>query len=395
MDLSSLLISENSENDLLLSFLKTATDGMLLTTYDGTILSINTAAKELFNKFFTNKIVGERIFRFLNFPTSSLAHPSAIFFEEVLSARQVIYPTWKLPYDNNLPISLTINAIQIKETKYLILALRPHLSANPLTKQVITKPSLESNTLLQSTEKEKKLHLLLKNERELNRVKSKFISIASHEFRTPLTTILASADLIGRYAKQAGETHYTRHIDRIKSSIRNLTKILENFLSLDKLEEGQEANQPEEVHLPQLIEKIIEEARLTFRTGQTVTLDLQLSAELAILDASILRIILINLLNNASKYSKEYMPIDVSISNNEKKLYIKVKDQGIGIPLSDQPHIFTRFYRGQNTVTTGGAGLGLNVIQQYLKLVNGKIKFSSITNQHTIFEIWLPINITK
>lgn len=400
---------ENNTNQVLLTFLKAVNDAIILTTANGIILYTNNAIELIINGVEPKTLEGKNIFNIFHFPSPlSTKKEQLNYLQHSSISGQIICPTWLDPYTDNEEINLTINSISTEGVEKFIFIIRPKFSNTipilpetkstyPTTENKITNKEDESQNQPSQPQylSTKKLQLLLKKEKELNRIKSKFISIASHEFRTPLSTILASADLIGRYAQQVGESRYDRHVNRIKASIRNLTKVLENFLSLDKLEEGVEINQPREVHFLPVLNKIIEEAQTTLRPAQHIDLQLDMTSEMICIDPRILRIILINLLNNASKYSKIDMRIDLHIKETDEELYIQVKDQGIGIPETDQPHIFTRFYRGQNTVSTGGAGLGLNVIQQYLKLINGNIKFSTIINKGTTFEVWYPIQSSK
>lgn len=230
----------------------------------------------------------------------------------------------------------------------------------------------------------------LEKEKELNEMKSRFISMASHEFRTPLSTILSSATLISKYLTLEEQDKRDKHINRIKNAVNSLTEILNDFLSIGKLEEGKVVARSTTLDIRQLIEDVISEMQAISKAGQVITYEH--SGESPIyLDKHIFRNILINLLSNAIKFSPENCCIDVISTMREKSLEVRVVDHGMGIPEDDQKHLFERFYRGANVQNVQGTGLGLNIILKYLELLGGDIRFSSVLNEGTTFVVTLPI----
>lgn len=227
----------------------------------------------------------------------------------------------------------------------------------------------------------------LERERELNELKSKFVSIASHEFRTPLSTVLSSASLIAQYRDKGDLNKIDKHIQRIKSSVQHLTSILNDFLSLGKLEEGRIDVQKEETELFQLITEIIEEMKTQLKEGQHVNLRSEGPPRPAATDARIMRNILFNLLSNASKYSAPGKSIDISIHFWENHYEISIRDEGIGIPKADQKHMFERFFRASNSGNIQGTGLGLNIVKRYVELLGGEINFTSTEGVGTTFTL--------
>ncbi|HEU5146655.1 MAG TPA: PAS domain-containing sensor histidine kinase [Chryseosolibacter sp.] len=231
----------------------------------------------------------------------------------------------------------------------------------------------------------------LERERELNDLKSKFVSIASHEFRTPLSTVLSSASLIDQYSQRDEKDKVSKHVLRIKSSVNHLTSILNDLLSLGKLEEGKIDVVAELVPVSDFLKDVEEELASTLKTGQRLVVDCQAAPDTVNTDPRILRNILFNLISNASKYSDEDKPIFVTIMKQGKAVAFIVRDQGIGIPEEDQKFMFDRFFRASNAGNVQGTGLGLNIVKRYVDLLNGFISFTSELGKGSIFTVKLPL----
>ncbi len=231
----------------------------------------------------------------------------------------------------------------------------------------------------------------LEKERELNELKSKFVSIASHEFRTPLSTILSSVSLIDQYIDKGDNEKIKKHTARTKASVNHLTAILNDFLSLGKLEEGKVDVQHESVALDELFMEIREDIKLQLKEGQQIQIENR-NADIIPSDSRILRNILFNLLSNASKYSDAGKNIFLSHSRGENAVTISVRDEGIGIPPQDQKHMFDRFFRASNAGNIPGTGLGLNIVKRYVDLLGGTVNFISEYKKGTTFFITVPIN---
>jgi signal transduction histidine kinase/DNA-binding NarL/FixJ family response regulator len=235
----------------------------------------------------------------------------------------------------------------------------------------------------------------LDKERVLNELKSRFVSMASHEFRTPLGTILSSVSLIGKYNGQNDEDKRYKHIQRIKASVVNLTAILNDFLSLSKLEEGKVSYNAVPVSLTELCEEIKEEMQVIAKEGQDIICIHNGHSEIIELDKQILKNILINLVSNAIKYSDEHKPIQVRTEQADDTIRIKVTDEGIGIPKEDQQHIFDTFFRATNAMNIQGTGLGLNIVKKYTDMLGGQINFESQPGKGTTFTLTLNLNHEK
>ncbi|HAA00780.1 MAG TPA: PAS domain-containing sensor histidine kinase, partial [Flavobacteriales bacterium] len=230
----------------------------------------------------------------------------------------------------------------------------------------------------------------LEVEKELNNLKSRFVTTASHEFRTPLGTILSSASLIARYEGSEETEKRMKHVERIRSAVGNLTEILNDFLSVEKLEEGIVRNNPVQFDLEDFIHSIIEELKTITKKGQQIAFRHKGNTTSVFLDNQLLRNSLINLISNAIKYSEEGKEITVQSTMNGNSIRIEITDQGIGIPPEDQQHMFGRFFRAKNANNIQGTGLGLNIVRKYIELMEGKIGFSSELGVGTTFFVELP-----
>ena len=237
---------------------------------------------------------------------------------------------------------------------------------------------------------EEDIQVILRREKELNELKSRFVSLASHEFKTPLSVILSSVSLIEKYPDADQQDKRLKHIHRIKSNVNNLKQILNDFLSLEKLESGIVQNCPVETDLVQISQEAIEDMDGSLKEGQYIEPRTEGTPRFIQVDIQLLRNILNNLLSNAIKYSPDGAGIDYKISYHQTTIDIAVKDQGIGIPPEEREHLFERFFRATNTTGISGTGLGLSIVKRYLDLMGGQICLSSNSGEGSTFTITLP-----
>lgn len=247
-------------------------------------------------------------------------------------------------------------------------------------KEVMTQLELSKEELARSLDKEK----------ELNELKSRFVSTASHEFRTPLSTVLSSIYLMGKYTRTEEQPKRQKHIDRIIASVNMMTDILNDFLSVGKIEEGKIAVNPSRFNIREFMAGLLQETRNIGKNGQHVFYR-HSGNEMLIADASLLRHIMINLLTNAIKFSPADSIIDVRTENEEGRFSVSVKDQGIGIPKEEQEHLFERFFRASNVGHIQGTGLGLHIVAKYTELMNGRVECESETGKGTVFSVWFTV----
>lgn len=236
-----------------------------------------------------------------------------------------------------------------------------------------------------------KLSKALEKEKGLNEMKSRFVSMASHEFRTPLSTILSSVSLISKYHGADEDEKRQKHVQKIKSSVTNMTLILNDFLSEDRLQEGKVLGNKVSFSIKKMCEEILSEIAGLKKTGQEIVYT-HIGEEGVFSDTQINRNIILNLLSNAIKFTDENKTITVITKNLIDKFIIEVTDEGIGIPMEEQQNMFTRFFRARNVTNIQGTGLGLSIVFKYIEILDGTISFKSELNIGTTFTITLPNN---
>ena len=217
-------------------------------------------------------------------------------------------------------------------------------------------------------------------------MKSRFVSMASHEFRTPLSTILSSITLLSKYITTEEQLKREKHIDRIKASVTNLTDILDEFLSLGRIEDGKIEPKWAEFSLPDLVSSVIRQIDPIRKPGQGIVHDHSGNDQI-VLDPGLLKNVFMNLISNAIKFSPERSIITITSSVNRNDVEISIKDQGLGISKTDQQHLFERFFRGANVTNIQGTGLGLHIVSRYVQLMNGSITCKSEIEKGTEFII--------
>ena len=216
--------------------------------------------------------------------------------------------------------------------------------------------------------------------------------MASHEFRTPLTTTLNSLNLLSKYIEiPNSEEKQEKHIARIKAAVSHLTNTLNDFLSIDKLEEGKVNIRYTHFNLTEFVEEAIEDMKGLIKPDQKIIHSHSGKTDVC-LDKMMLKNIYNNLLSNAVKYSPERSTVTIDTTIQDEWFTVIIKDDGIGIPAEDQHHLFERFFRANNALEHQGTGLGLNIIKKYTEILNGDISFESRINEGSVFTVKLPIH---
>ena len=236
--------------------------------------------------------------------------------------------------------------------------------------------------------------LEMEKEKEVNDLKSRFVSMASHEFRTPLSTVLSSVSLLSKYTTTEDQSKRDKHIDRIKSSVKTLTDILNEFLSLGRIEEGKVDMNPEIFDLVEFMNGMNNEMSVLLKPGQNFIFNHKGNTQ-TYTDTNLLKHIMINLLSNAIKFSPENANIVIDAEVTASHTKISITDKGIGIPINDQVHLFERFFRATNVTNIQGTGLGLHIVGRYVELLNGTIHCHSEFENGSSFIINLPSFIKK
>jgi len=230
----------------------------------------------------------------------------------------------------------------------------------------------------------------LSREKDINATKSRFVSIASHEFRTFLTRIYLSASLIKDYQHRLDQQKIATHLEKIKIAVGDLTAILDDFLSVEKIDSRKVFPVYEPFDLKLLAEEVIDDMELLLKPGQIINHQHTGTGCVVNLDKKMLKHCIVNLVSNAMKYSGSAAIINVSTAVQDDQCYIHVEDNGIGIPREDQKLLFTAFFRANNTSNIQGTGLGLNIVQRYTELMQGKVTLKSTEDIGTLFMLSFP-----
>ncbi len=258
-----------------------------------------------------------------------------------------------------------------------------------LEQKVRERTKVLQEALLELESSKEQLSEALEAEKELNDMKSRFVTMASHEFRTPLSTILSSVSLIGKYTNKDDDEKRQKHVQRIKSAVTNMTLILNDFLSAERLEEGKMVAKLEKVNLEEIAREVISEVQGVLKRDQKIEYTHE-GLEVATLDKQMARNILLNLVSNAIKFSDEGKTIQLLTGITREQTLIKVTDKGIGISKEEQAHLFDRFFRAKNAINVQGTGLGLNIVSKYLEMLHGKIEFVSALGEGSTFTVKIP-----
>ncbi len=417
----------NNRNDFELrlnAIFEAAVDGIIIINERGVIEEVNKASCVLFG-YDISELLGAKV-NILMPLQHSLAHDSYIRnYEKSREAKIIgigrevegkkkdgtLFPFWlaviEVPLEHKTIYTGFIHDLtDIKAAEYKLKTMNENLEKkvvertyeleNAVNQLLALNRQLESEITgrikVQSKLKERELQLKksLAKERELGELKSRFVSMASHEFRTPLSTILSSVSLIGRYPEAEQQLNREKHINKIKASVTHLTGILNDFLSMNKLEEGKISCNIESFNIEELSNEVIEELRTILKTNQTLLCDFDIKEALVYTDRKIVKNILINLISNAIKYSDENGIINFKLQSSDTTIAFTIQDNGIGIPEEDQKHLFDRFFRASNVINIEGTGLGLNIVKKYIEILGGHISFLSRLYEGTTFNVKIP-----
>jgi PAS domain S-box-containing protein len=379
-----------------------ATEGILLTNEEGVILQINPSAERLFG-YQSGELVGRKVEILIPKRFADTHHQHRANFERSPHPRSMgigrqLYGAKK--NGTEFPVEISLSPYAVEKKKFVV-AFVLDITQRKIVEEKLKNYSIdleqqvgnrtlilqEAITELEKTKNE--LHLALEKEKELNELKTRFVSMASHEFRTPLTTILSSLSLVKTYGDQNNHEKQHKHIHKIKSSITNLTDLLNDFLSVSQLEEGKIGSLKEVFLLQDFIQTTMAETEILFKKQQKVQY-CHTGENNVFFDKKILKSILLNLLSNAAKFSFADSIVHVKTENTGTNLILTIEDQGIGISESDQKHLFQRFFRARNASTIQGTGLGLNIIENYVGIMKGSIQCESTENIGTKFTLIFP-----
>jgi signal transduction histidine kinase len=249
---------------------------------------------------------------------------------------------------------------------------------------------IRETLIVASNRAEHEIQIALQRERHLNELKSQFISLVSHEFRTPLTVIRTSAELLHRYRTNITEEKQEDYFQRIHGSVRNISNLVDDILMIGKAESGTLEVAPSWINLEDFCHDLIQDIHASINTENRIKFQKSIHDLDAKLDPKLLRSILLNLLSNAIKYSSASSAVILELSATENHIVFNIKDHGLGIPVDDQARLFDLFHRGSNVSNIGGTGLGLSITKHCVDLLQGEISFTSDESNGTNFTVVLP-----
>ena len=397
------------------SLFENATEGFVVTNSNGDIILVNPSACQMFG-YEADELVGQKI-EILIPAAYKKGHVQLreMFYREprnrVMGHGRDLYGEKK--GGDNFPVEVSLSTYLQNDERYVIAFIidithRKQIEKSMLQQQeelekmtgemrrmnAELEAKVEERTIilkeaLQRLEQsQEELSEALNKEKHLNEIKSRFVSMASHEFRTPLSTVLSSASLLSKYTNTDEQEKRNRHIEKIKGSVKHLNDLLEDFLSLGKLDEGKVTTSINELNLPELVHDTVEEMKALSKPGQEIDYQ-HTGTEIICSDRKLLKNILINLISNAIKFS-EQRPVKITSEVANEVADISVKDEGIGISAEDQQHIFSTFFRGKNAMNIQGTGLGLHIVKRYVDLLGGTLKLTSQLGMGTTIRFTIP-----
>jgi len=399
------------------SLFENATEGMIVTDSKGNIILVNPSASRMFG-YESSELKGQKIEILVpaKYAKSHVTLRDGFYHDpknRVMGHNRDLHGQKK--DGHNFPVEVSLSTYIQNNERYVIAFIidithRKEIEKNMLAQQyelekltddmrklnIDLEAKVEQRTTilreaLQKLEKSQiELNEALDKEKELNEIKSRFVSMASHEFRTPLSTVLSSAALVDKYTTTEDQEKRSRHIEKIKNSVKHLNTLLEDFLSVGKLEEGKIGAHFHEFNLGELIENTIEEMKGLLKKGQLISYQ---GSDLSLImsDKNLMRNILFNLLSNAIKFSDEFKTILVAAGTDDSRIRISITDEGIGISEEDQEHLFSSFFRGKNVVNIQGTGLGLHIVKRYVQMLEGDIELESTLGKGTRVTVSIPI----
>ncbi len=369
--------SNNVENELILN---SVSEGIYELDLHGTAIFINLAVVQMVG-YRVEELIGKRL--------HDIIHHSKVDGTPYLWEESPIYTTLQ-----EGKVHLVTNEVfwRLDGTSFTV-----EYTSTPLQKQGKLMGAVVSfKDITERKQAEADIHSALEKEKQLGELKSSFVTMASHEFRTPLTAILSSSELIERYSHKWSEEKKLTHLGRIQVSVKQMTRLLNDVLLIGKADAGKLEFNPTSLDIVQFCRDLVEEMelisinhRIDFRTQASCPSSQGVAA---CMDEKLLRHIFSNLLSNAIKYSPQGSTVDFCFACQQEYAVFQIEDRGIGIPLADQDKLFDSFHRASNVGTISGTGLGLAIVKKSVDLHDGKIEVNSEVGVGTTITVTLPLN---
>tara|TARA_B100000767_G_scaffold87828_1_gene84366 strand:- start:54 stop:1301 length:1248 start_codon:yes stop_codon:yes gene_type:complete len=398
------------DNDLINKSLKVESVGIILLDAQQHIIEANQSAERMFG--YKTKELNQLHLQvlFSDANTIELENQLKVFLNQGVKEKKEknlsIYGMHKSK--SMFPVEVSLNVFKLCDKEY-IMALVTDISTRKEQEEKLSKlnAKFEQKIILKTKElnetisqlehenmlrvdAEKDINIAFRRERELNKLKTNFLSLVSHEFKTPLSGILTSIILLGKYNLAEQQEKRDKHIKIITDKVQYLNNILNDFLSLEKLETGNINYNLSTFKLGKVIKEVVSNANILLKEGQTIDYSDSIDEISLFQDEKIIELTLSNLINNAIKYSSENSVIAIRVRQDLEITTLEIIDDGIGIPKIDQKNIFNRYFRAENALLTEGTGIGLNISKTHIENLGGSINFESTENKGTTFTISIP-----
>lgn len=360
----------NNKNIFLRTLIDTIPNPVFVINKEGKYTDVNKAFTEVFGIKFS-EIIGESMQRIANKDVVAI---------DIMADKELLNKHGKMVYESSV-IGKNNNEIPI-------MIYKASFGPEGGTPEGIAGLIVD---ITESKKTQDQMRKALEQERELNEMKTNFISLASHELRTPLTAIYSSTELLERFGKKWTEEKFNSHIARIKYSVDNLTDLMEDMLTLTRVDTGKIVFNPRAILLKSFVTENISTLELLKTENHKLDVKFSLNSDHYILDEKLIKYIIQNLLSNAIKYSPKGGTVSLNIWDDREHIFICVNDEGIGIQPEEIDNLFEPFYRGRNVANISGTGLGLSIVKEAVELHDGTLKVVSKLDKGTKFEIMLPI----
>ncbi|MBX2828295.1 MAG: PAS domain-containing sensor histidine kinase [Flavobacteriaceae bacterium] len=358
-------------------------EGIIVVNPEQQIAAVNNAANEMFG-YDTQELIGKPLDTLVpsNYRKQHGGHVSKFMEQGDKRSMGKGRDLFGVKKDGSqFPVEAGLNPFNIEGFRYVM----------AIVTDITERKNYTQNLERTVRERTSQLTEALEKEKELNELKTKFLSLVSHEFKTPLSGILTSATLIGKYTEGAQQPKREKHLKTIQNKVKYLNNIINDFLSIERLESGKVNYKFSKFPLSKVVNEVIYDANSNLKEGQRILYPEQVDTIEIDFDEKILVLVLTNLVNNAVKYSPENTEIKLVVIPENEALMISVIDEGIGIPMKEQKFIFDRYFRAENALTDQGTGIGLNIVQSHLENLGGSINFSSEEGKGSTFTIAIPI----
>lgn len=408
-------VFEEKKGNIFKILSESISEGIVIVNEKQEIITSNEAADRMFG-YVPGELLGENLNILIPREYHSNHHHQVDEFMEKSDPRQMghgrdLYGRRK--DGSSFPVEAGLNPFSIYGSKYVmalvtdITVRKNHeLEIVELNSQLEHKIDARTKELKQTIveleaevtkrlEAENKIKESLRKERELNELKTKFLSLVSHEFKTPLSGILTSATLAGKYTETEQQDKREKHLKTIQSKVKYLNNILNDFLSIERLESGKATYKFDSFPLSKVVNEVIYNSNMLLKDGQRISYPNNIDDITVNFDEKILELSLTNLINNSIKYSPEFTKIDVVVIPKTDSLSIEIIDEGMGIPEKEQKYIFNRYFRAENALLDQGTGIGLNIVKSHLESLGGTISFESKEGKGSKFTITFPIKINS